>query len=75
LLEREPPPLPGIVPPFDVVKDIRSRIRSRSVLTTIYALTFEQPKETFCGGVIGATAHRTHTTGNVVSFEKSLVLL
>jgi len=55
LAETPAPPLAGIVPAFDVVKDIRSGFRSGLVLPTVDALAFEHPKETFRRGVIGTT--------------------
>ncbi len=63
LLPLEPPPLPGIVPALNIVKDIRSRLRSGPVLPPIHALPFEHAKETLRRGIVGATPHHTHTTG------------
>ena len=68
----ESPPLPGIVPALDVVKDIRSRLGSRLILSPIDPLPFEPAKETLGRGVVGATAHRTHTTGHAVVGQKPL---
>lgn len=71
----ESPPLPGIVPALDIVKDIRSRLGSRLVLPPIDPLPFEPAKETFGRGVVGATAHRTHATGHLMGGQKLMVLV
>ena len=73
LLLIESPPLPGIVPALDVIKDIRSRLGSRLVLPPIDPLPFEDAEETFRRGVVRTTAHRAHATGHLVGRQELLV--
>ena len=75
LLPFQSPPLPGIMPAFDIVKDIRSGFGSRPVVSPIHAFTFEHPKEAFGHGIIGATAHRAHAADDLMGFQESLVFL
>ncbi len=73
LLLIESPPLPGIVPALDVIKDIRSRLGSRLVLPPIDPLPFEHAEETFRCSVIRTTAYHAHTTGHLVGRQELLV--
>ena len=66
LLNRQSPPLPQIMPAFDAIKDIRSRLNPRPALPAADALSFEHPEETFCRRVVGTTTHRTHAARDVV---------
>jgi len=53
VLKRQTLLLPGIVPAFDVGKDIRSRLGPGPILPSVHQLALEDPKETFGGGIIG----------------------
>ena len=75
LLVIESPPLLGIVPALDVVKDICSRLGSRLVLLPIDPLPFEPAKETLGRGIVGATAHCTHATSHLMGGQKLRVLV
>jgi hypothetical protein len=43
-VERQAAPLSRIVPAFDVIKDVRSRLRPRPVLPPIHSLSFVEAK-------------------------------
>jgi hypothetical protein len=63
------------VPPFDGVKDIRSRFCPRPVLPPIHPLPFEPAKETLRRRVVGTTPHGAHAARNVVGGEEPLIVL
>jgi hypothetical protein len=65
-LQRHSPPLPWIVPAFDIVKDIRSGLSPHPVLPPIPPLTFEHPKETFGRHIVRATANGAHAADDAV---------
>ena len=73
MLHLESPALPGIVAALDVIKDIRSGLRSRSVVLAIHAFSFQDAEEALRGRVIGTTAHRTHATGHLMRRQEPLV--
>ena len=64
-----------IVEALDVVKDIRSCIGMRLISTTINALSFQHAEEALAGGIVGATTNTAHRAGQVVTFQKALILV
>lgn len=75
LLQLESPALPGIVAALDVIKDIRSGLRSRPVVLAIHAFAFKDSEKALRGRVIGAPAHRTHAPGHLRRRQEPLVFL
>ena len=75
LLQFEPPALSGIVPAFDVLKDIRPRLGSRPIVSPVDPFPLEHAKEALGGRIVGATAHHTHTTSHLMRRQEPLVFI
>ena len=68
-------PPASVVEAFDVVKDVRPGVGSGAIATPVHTFAFEQAKETFCHGVVVATAHVAHAAHDAVIGEEPLILL
>jgi hypothetical protein len=60
---------------LDMVKDIRSHLGSRPVLTSVHPFPFEHAEEALGRRIVGAAPHRTHATDNALRHEELLVFL
>ena len=61
--------------PLDLVEDVRSGVGACQIVSTIDAFALEHPEEAFDQCVVGAAAHRTHATDQIVPAQEALVLL
>lgn len=75
MLQFESPPLAGIVTALDIVKDIRSGLRARTVVLPVYPFPFEHAEEALGGGIVGTAAHCTHAARDVMRFQEPLIFL
>jgi hypothetical protein len=65
--------LPGIVTPFDVVKDIGPVFGLCPIVLSIHAFTFKDSEEALSGGAVGTAAHYAYVANHLVCFEKPLL--
>ena len=65
-------PLPRIVTPFDVIKDIGSRLSSAAVVLSVHPFPFQHTKESLRGGIVGTPSQHAHATDHTVRLQKQL---
>lgn len=65
----------GVMPEFEVIKDIRSLLGLGPIVPSVYALSIEHLIETFRRTIVATTAYSAHATGDVVRRQDLLVLV
>ena len=60
---------------FDIVKDICSCFGMSGVASAIHTLAFQHAEEAFRSRVVGAAAHGTHRTGQIVAPQEPLIFI
>ena len=73
MLHVQSPPLTRIVTALDVVKDIRSGLRSCAVVLPVHPFPVEHAEEALGGGIVGAAADCTHATSHLMGLQEPSV--
>jgi hypothetical protein len=75
LLHLQSSPLPRIVTPLNVIKDIGPRLGSRPIVQPVHPFALKHIEEAPGRGVVRAAAHHTHAADDLVGRQEPLVFL